>query len=171
MPLPTAPGVNVQVEIEEELYTFVPPLNGAGPTWCSGNTCIVRVGDELLASGVETVPGAKPLNNCLALLYRRSEDRWRLIYRHGGRTREPSPLACLPDGRVFLSLNPTLTRGDAHDGPSQPLVSQFRAGLDNPPAADLPWGDAQPGFTEHSYRSFAADGARGELVLVQNVEE
>ena len=59
----------VRVQLEEPVYDFTPPDNGAGPTWCRGNTCIVRVGDDLLASGTETIPGAKPLNNCLPVLF------------------------------------------------------------------------------------------------------
>ena len=29
--------------------------------------------------------------------------------------------------------------------------------------------DGSPAFTEHSYRSFAADGSAGELILLQNI--
>src|SRR5437867_22880 len=41
------------VEVEEDVYTFDPANNGAGPMWCAGSTCIVRAGDDVFASGLE----------------------------------------------------------------------------------------------------------------------
>ena len=52
------------VEVEEEVYTYRPANNGAGPLWCSGSTCLVRIGDAVFASGLETLADHKPLNNC-----------------------------------------------------------------------------------------------------------
>ena len=52
------------VEIEEDVYTFTNANNGAGPMWCHGSTCLVRSGEHLFASGIETVAEAKPINNC-----------------------------------------------------------------------------------------------------------
>src|SRR6266542_5733820 len=59
------------VEIEEDIYRYEPANNGAGPMWCSGSTCLVRVGDSLLASGIETLPDCPPLNNCRWTLWQR----------------------------------------------------------------------------------------------------
>jgi hypothetical protein len=59
------------VEVEEEVYRYEPADNGAGPLWCSGSTCLVRIGGEVFASGLETPPGVPPLNNCRWLLFRR----------------------------------------------------------------------------------------------------
>ena len=42
------------VEVEEGVYTYEPADNGAGPLWCYGATCLVRVGDEVFASGEAT---------------------------------------------------------------------------------------------------------------------
>ncbi len=39
------------VEAEEEVYRYEPADNGAGPLWCHGSTCLVRIGDHLFASG------------------------------------------------------------------------------------------------------------------------
>ena len=45
-----------------------------------------------------------------------------------GRTREPSPLAAFADGRLFLSVNPTLGKGpEPNGGPARPDVLQFNA--------------------------------------------
>lgn len=159
------------VEVEEDVYAFADAKNGAGPLWCFGSTCLVRAGDRLYATGLETIPGAKPLNNCRWLLYERRSNGWQVIHRDRGRTREPAPLAGFRDGRIFVSSNPTLNREDQEGGgPAAPAVLEFRPGeSDVAPATLRPAWQGSPPFTEHSYRSFAADAAAGELVLFQNV--
>jgi len=159
------------VEIEEDVYTYTNANNGAGPMWCGGSTCLVRSGDHVFASGLETDADAKPLNNCRWMLFHRGPNGWERAHMDDGRTREPSPLATFHDGRVFLSANPTLGSGpQPNGGPARPDVFQFSAR--NPRAAPLslpPEWQGEPKFTEHSYRSFAADGVAGELVLFQNI--
>gem|GEM_PF-241486 len=155
------------VEVEEGVYTYEAADNGAGPLWCYGATCLVRIGDDVFASGLETIKGRKPLNNCRWLLYKRTEHGWTLLQADPqGRTREPCPLVGFPDGRVFLSVNPTLTAPDTYSGPAQPQVLQFSAKAPMTPFGTMvpPW-DGKPDFTEHSYRSFAADGPNHELIL------
>lgn len=160
------------VEVAEDVYTYTNANNGAGPMWCSGSTCLVRAGDRLFASGLETVPDAPPLNNCRWMLFLRGTNGWsQVCVDTAGRTREPSPIAGFADGRVFLSVNPTLGHGpQPNGGPARPDVLQFSGG--DPAAPPVPlapvWQDA-PAFTEHSYRSLAADGPAGEMVLFQNV--
>ena len=61
--------------------------------------------------------GRRALNNCLPLLWERTEAGWKQVYRGTERTREPCPLAVGPDGRVVLSVNPTLTPPDTYGGP------------------------------------------------------
>ncbi|TFG86942.1 MAG: hypothetical protein E4H17_03760, partial [Gemmatimonadales bacterium] len=160
------------VEVEEEVYTYRPANNGAGPLWCSGSTCLVRIGDAVFASGLETLEDQKPLNNCRWLLFRRGREGWeRLRADDRGRTREPCPIATFQDGRLFLSANPTLGKvTERNSGPAQPVIFQFKASHANKPPKQLnpEWQDT-PKFTEHSYRSFAADGAARELILFQNI--
>jgi hypothetical protein len=160
------------VAAEEAVYTFQDPANGSGPMWCFGSTCLVRSGDALFAGGQELIAGAQPLNNVRCLLYQREAEGWVQRWADpAGRTREPSPLACFPDGRIFLSVNPTLTApGAAGGGPAQPQVLQFEAAAgDAGPQTLLPVWSGSPSFTEHSYRSFVADGPGRELLLLQNV--
>ncbi len=160
------------VEIEEDVYDYKPANNGAGPMWCHGSTCLVRVGDGLFASGLETIAAAKPLNNCRWMLFQRGPQGWRKVcFDASGRTREPSPLVGFPDGRLFLSANPTLNADpNAYAGPARPELLQFDIHDPSKPARTLlpVWSD-QPKFTEHSYRSFAADGPNRELILFQNI--
>ncbi|MBE3070724.1 MAG: hypothetical protein IMZ66_10865 [Planctomycetes bacterium] len=166
---PAAP--RAKVEVEEDVYRYEPADNGAGPLWCFGSTCLARVGDAVLATGLETIAGAPPLNNCRWTLWRREAAGWRLAQKDpSGRTREPCPVVAFPDGRVLVSVNPTLTEPDARAGPARPEILEFAAA--DPQAAPksiLPGWEGEPPFTEHSYRSFAADGPRGELILFQNI--
>ncbi|MFH1568864.1 MAG: hypothetical protein ABIL09_12775, partial [Gemmatimonadota bacterium] len=88
--------VRASVEVEDEIYTWQPADNGAGPLWCHGSTVVARAGDAVYAAGLETLPDQKPLNNCRWLLYRRAHAGWELVHRdESGRTREPSPVALL----------------------------------------------------------------------------
>ena len=165
------PPLRPRVEAEEEVYSYQPANNGAGPMWCGGSTCLVRVGDAVFASGLETLKGHKPLNNCRWLLFRRGADGWRQLRAdEQGRTREPSPLAAFHDGRLFLSANPTLAAPGAYGGPARPEILEFGAadGV-SPPKTLVPVWRGSPAFTEHSYRSFAADGPNRELILLQNI--
>ena len=159
------------VEAEESIYTYTNADNGAGPLWCHGSTCLVRIGNDLFASGLDTLPNIKPLNNCRWTLYQRGKSGWQLqAADESGRTREPSPMAGFPDGRLFLSANPTLMSEGIYAGPARPEILQFAArDVKAPFERLLPVWDGKPAFTEHSYRSFAADGPGRELILLQNI--
>ena len=160
------------VETEEIVYRFRPANNGAGPMWCYGSTCLVRVGEDVFVSGLETLKDAKPLNNCRWTFYKRGPGGWQLQQAdHAGRTREPCPLVALPGGKMLLSTNPTLVADqNAYSGPARPEILQVTAKDPKTPFETiLPVWDGQPKFTEHSYRSFAADGQTGSLILFQNV--
>jgi hypothetical protein len=160
------------VEAEEDVYTYEPANNGAGPLWCHGSTCLVRTGRELFASGLETLHDAKPLNNCRWRLFTRGANGWSLVpVGDNGRTREPSPLATFSDGRFFLSANPTLlTNRETYSGPARPELLQLKARWAlNFETLEPAW-EGTPHFTEHSYRSLAADGPAKELILFQNID-
>ncbi len=166
------PALQPVVEVEEEVFQYEPANNGAGPMWCHGSTCLVRIGDDVFASGIETLTDFVPLNNCRWMLFQRAMDGWQEVaVDPQGRTREPCPLAGFADGRLFLSANPTLvTDPKAYGGPARPEILEFAAA--EPKQAYktlLPSWDGTPEFTEHSYRSFAADGDARELILFQNI--
>lgn len=169
--LARAAGLAPVVEVEEDVYTYTNANNGAGPMWCSGSTSLLRVGRDVFAAGLETVPDANPLNNCCWVLFHRNSNGWERVRVDDGRTREPSPLAAFHDGSVFVSANPTLGSGpEPGGGPARPEVFQFDAReLHSPPRLLKPLWQGTPAFSEHSYRSFTADGAAGEFVLFQNI--
>jgi len=168
---PNYPLLAPVVEMEEDVYTYSNADNGAGPMWCSGSTCLVRSGEHIFASGLETVPDAKPLNNCRWVLFERKLQAWLRVRVGEGGTREPTPLAAFSDGRFFALVNPTLGKGpEPNGGPASPDVLEFKTGaLDSPPTSLQPVWQGAPPFTEHSYRSFAADGAANELIAFQNI--
>ncbi|NLH98562.1 MAG: hypothetical protein GX446_03615, partial [Chthonomonadales bacterium] len=160
-----------RVLAEETIYAYEPANNGAGPMWCYGSTCVARVGSDVFVSGLETIPGAKPLNNTRWVLHRRDRSGWQVIHKdQAGRTREPCPIAALRGGWILISTNPTLTPIDTYGGPARPEVVRFRASAPSlSPDVLLPVWQGQPPFTEHSYRGFCADGPAGSALLM-NIE-
>ncbi len=165
------PAFRVQVETEETVYKYESPGNGSGPMWCHGNTCIVRYGQTLVASGMETLSNEVPLNNTRWLLFERTSQGWDLLTKDEvDRTREPSPLGLLHHtGKIMLSVNPTLTGPGIRNGPAEPRILQFDANdLGTGYQTIMPCWNGQPDFTEHSYRTFVADGRADEFILFQN---
>lgn len=162
------PPLSPSAQIEEGIYTFEPSNNGSGPMWCSGSTCMARIGNDVFASGVETLKGVEPLNNCRWLLFKRGSQGWELQQAdEKDRTREPCPLAGFPDGRLFLSVNPNRAPAGQRNGPAEPQILEFSASDPRGPHKTiLPLWEGTPVFTEHSYRSFCADGPKGELLLL-----
>lgn len=164
----------VTVEAEEDVYPSPNADNGSGPMWCFGSTCMVRSGGDIYISDMIRLEDAKPLNNCRCRLLVRGEDGWSVRWSDESRTREPSPLAIAPfEKRLFFSANPTLVSDKtAYNGPSRPEILEFLltdSSQTGEPKTLLPQWDAEPPFSEHSYRSLSADGACGELVLLQNI--
>ncbi len=162
------PAVPV-VEAEENVYSYEDARNGAGPMWCSGSTCLVRAGTNVFVSGLETLRGVPPLNNCRWLLLGREAQGWRRLRAAPvGLTREPCPLAVFPPDRVFLSDDPTLAP-NRPAGPSRPGLLEFStANINAPRASSFPEWRGAPEFTEYTYRSLAADGEAKELILFAN---
>jgi len=118
----TRQPVRIDAEAEEIVYSGSYSNNGSSPMWCFNNTCVVRQGEDVYASGYERMPGAQPLNDCRWVLWQRTHDGWQRRQADArGRTREPSPLASLPGGRLLLSANPTLLPPSASGGgPARP---------------------------------------------------
>ncbi|MCX5658996.1 MAG: hypothetical protein NTW19_04650 [Planctomycetota bacterium] len=164
------------IEVEQDLYEYQPANNGAGPQWCFGSPTVVRIGDDVFASGLETIPDAKPLNNTRWTLHRvPREGRPQRVYSDEGRTREPSPIGTIPGGgkpggKIFVTANPTIAAIDAYSGPAVPTLFEFRADHPEKPVevTPVPWGEPVQ-FTEHSYRSFAVDAARGQAFYLNNI--
>lgn len=158
------------VEAEEIVYSYTPADNGAGPMWCYGSSCITRVGDRVFVCGLETIPEAKPLNNCRWVLYERGRGGWRVAQAdEAGRQREPCPIGTLA-GSIVISTNPSLEPLKEGGSPANPHVIRISSSRPHSRATPLqPVWTGAPAFTEHSYRGMGVDGASGELVLVGNL--
>jgi len=163
----------LSVLVEEDVYAVPEANNGAGATWCYGSTVIARIDSEVFLTELEVVPTAQPLNNCQWNLSVRRANGWQRLHAdRPNRTREPSPIAVFPDSReIFVSANPTLVADpEKYSGPARPQVVRFHDSNHTfEPTTLLPRWNGEPPFTEHSYRSFAADGFRRELILFQNI--
>lgn len=167
----TAAGPGPQVEIEEVVATCKPPNNGAGPLWCYGAPLIVRQGDLVYASVMETGEGVPLLSNTRWRLFRRDARGWTLVSEpEGFRHREPCPIVGLGDGRLAVSVNPSTEPPGTRYGRCDPhLLLLDTRKLDEAPVALRPPWPKGVHFTDHSYRGIAADAARGE-VLVLNID-
>jgi hypothetical protein len=156
------------VEAEEVVTKYTAANNGAGPLWCYGSTVIARRGNDVYLSIIETGKDVPLLCNTRWQLWHRFADGWKIAQSEKEyRQREPCPVAVFQKGGVFLSANPSVEAPGVKYGRCRPLVLEF-----NPNALagamkthEPIWADGAY-FTDHSYRGFAADGAKGELLLL-----
>ncbi|MBI4558527.1 MAG: hypothetical protein HY706_13170 [Candidatus Hydrogenedentes bacterium] len=159
---------NVSVVSEEDVYSFVNPNNGSGPLWSFGCTSIARLGERVFVSAMETGEGVPPLSNTRWRLLERHKDGWRMVSEAKEyRQREPCSLATVSDNRLFLYVNDSQMPPGTHYGRCEPHLLFFD--VSSPPFAWIklmPYWGSQPTFTDHSYRGFAADRNRGELLML-----
>lgn len=157
---------------EEVVYETRDWQNGSSPTWCFGNTCIVRRGDTVFAGG-NVCLDVPSLSRIQWTLWQRRDGAWTLLHHDKTcRTREPSPLVLMGD-KLRMSVNPTLvedTENADYELPARPDVLTFSAEKPSQPPTSLglTW-DGDPPFNEHSYRSFVCDPACDRFVLFNNV--
>jgi len=161
-------GVRFVVEAEEVVTRYTPADNGAGPLWCYGSTVIARKENNVYLSIIETGKDVPLLCNTRWQLWHRSANGWKIAQSEKEyRQREPCPIATFKEGAVFLSVNPSIEPPGVKYGRCRPLVLEFNPdALANAAKIHHPvWADGAY-FTDHSYRGFAADGANGELLLL-----
>lgn len=156
------------VEAEEVVTKYTPANNGAGPLWCYGSTVIARKGNDLYLSIIETGKDVPLLCNTRWQLWHRLAGGWKIAQSEKDyRQREPCPIAVCQKGTVFLSVNPSIEPPGVKYGRCRPLVLEFnpKASASAAKIHQPAWADGAY-FTDHSYRGFAADGAKGELLLL-----
>jgi len=161
-------SVRPVVELEEIVTRYTPANNGAGPLWCYGSTVIARQGSDVYLSIIETGKDVPPLCNTRWQLWHRSADTWTIAQTEKEyRQREPCPIALYQKGPVFLSVNPSTEPRGTEYGRCRPQVLEFdtKSIAGSFKVHSPEWADGTH-FTDHSYRGFAADGANGELLLL-----
>ena len=167
-----ADGLEVAVT-ESVVYTTPHANNGAGPLWDFNATNIARIDDTVWVSGLNTVAGLPPLNNTECNLWKKAADApWEKVLTLPGLTREPCPMGVLQGQRLLISTNATLNPpGKPGGGPARPGLWEAApaAGFDAPAITQPGWRPQAGPFSEHSYRSLAVDGPRGEVFVMQNV--
>lgn len=165
-----APSSLPATEVEEVVTTFEEPGNGAGPLWCYGAPLLVRQGDTLFASVMETGAGVPLLCNTRWRLFRRNADGWKDVQQAADfREREPCPLVAPTAEHLLLSVNPsTEPPGAKYERCDPHLLAVTISHPERAPEIVRPaWnGAARKKFTDHSYRGIAADAARGAVLLL-----
>lgn len=159
----------VTVEAEEVVYEFVNSNNGSGPMWSSGCTSIARVGEDVYVSEMDTSPRIPPLSNTRWRLLKRTPGGWAAVAAEedGYRQREPCSLATDGADHVYMYVNDALPSADGEMPLAVPHLLEFTFREGGPGIRKLmpSWREAAH-FTEHSYRGFAADPQRGELLML-----
>ena len=158
----------VTVLSEEDVYTFVSPDNGSGPLWSYGCTSIARLGDDVVVSQMETGEGVPLLCNTRWRLLRRTAGQWRLIDRaEAFRQREPCSLAITSATDLFLYANDSTQPPGTKYGPCKPHLLHFAFhGKECQRTPIFPAWEGTPHFTDHSYRGYASDPGRGQLLML-----
>lgn len=162
-PAARAAEFTVTVELEQEVYTYQWPGNGADAFWCSHSPTIVRHGDTVYASGIEVMPTLAPPDNLRWLLFKKSDGKLMRVA-DGGTTheREPCPLGIFKDGTLLLTSNPA----DKNPGTSTANIHSFIPGKPLAEHTTLApaWIDNfKP--NQHTYRSFSVDAANRTFML------
>lgn len=158
----------MRVVAEETIATCEPPNNGAGPLWCYGAPLIVRLGEDVYASVMETGAGVPPLCNTRPRLYRRRRaDGWQRAWTPDDfREREPCPLVTIRRDRLFLSVNTSVMPAGTAYGKCEPRLLEFSRNAPTAPVVHKPPYPQTGTFTDHSYRGLAADSQNGEILLL-----
>lgn len=168
----TPPSLVPRTVVEEDIYRLVSPNNGAGPMWSYGCTTIVRDGERLFASRMETSSDVPiPCNT-----------RWKLLERTGGKwqvfaeaeefkQREPCPLGIWSNGELLLSVNDALQAPGPTSLPCKPHLLRFdiKDSHAAPTELSATWNAPKINFTEHSYRGLAIDRT-GNRLLQMNID-
>lgn len=159
------------VEVEEVIAHCEPPDNGASPFWAYGSPMLVRVGDRVFASVMETGQDVPPLCNTRWRLFQRDEQGWKdVLHPDEFRQREPCPIVAIGTDQLLISVNDSKTPPGTKYGPCEPHLLSVK--VQNPSAEPIKIDPQWPeglSFTDHSYRAIAADGPAGE-VLPLNID-
>lgn len=160
-------GIQPSVEVEEVVCEYLSPNNGAGPLWCYGAPLLVRLGDEVFLSVMETGEDVPPLCNTRWQFWHRDEEGWKIVQQEESfREREPCPIVGF-DGKLFLSVDTSLTPPDTRYGACDPHLLEFSAETPQSPCISIRpnWAEGAT-FTDHSYRGVAIDRLSGEILLL-----
>lgn len=91
------------------LCDTIPFKNGAGPLWCSGNSTIIRVGENVFATNMRVFPErAKHSRNSLEVWAKRGSADWQMeFYDEGAYQREPCPIMYIGGSVIGVTVNAT----------------------------------------------------------------
>jgi hypothetical protein len=168
---PIAQSVEPVVLCDETVTEFTPPGNGAGSLWCYGAPLVVRIGDRVFISVMETGVNARLYSNSRWQLFERTTQGWsKVLEENKYQQREPCPIAALSDDQLILSSHPEIRRiSDAPDEKSSYceniLLSIPLNKIKSPPDVIHPPWPKDLKFFEHSYRCLSANKQTSEILL------
>jgi hypothetical protein len=168
----SAQAIAPRVTAEEDVYTLVSPNNGSGPFWSYGCTTILRLGDRVIVSEMETGKDVPLLANTRWRLFERTATGWQLLAEpEGYRQREPGVLATAWPNTVFLNVNDSVMPPGTMYGKCEPALLAYDLSKPAPlaPRKISPKWAGEPNFTDHSYRGYAAD-AGAHRILMLNID-
>ena len=157
-----------RVEVEETVAPYVTEGRELSH-WCLwgyGAPHLVRFGQEVFVSLIDTNSGLEPVANNRWLLWRRGADGWRIV-QQGEKYIEfqPCPLAVLAGGRLLLSVNPHERPGG--EGRCYPQLLQFSASaIADVPSVLRPSWPGSASFSVLTYRGLGVDAEAGEILLL-----
>jgi hypothetical protein len=127
---------------------------------------VIRRGDRVFVSAMETGAGISPLCNTRPRVFvRDASSAWRMIWTPPDfLEREPCPIVSVGDS-VFVSTNPLRKLNESRSGPSDPGIVCLPLFGAPAPQAEVPAFVPGASFTEHSYRAICADPYTGSVVL------
>lgn len=165
------------IEVEEVITSYTSPENGSNPLWNAGSPLLIRLKDKVFVSIPETGEGIPSMCNTRWQLWQRDDTGWSLQQSElEYREREPCPLAYRGEGRLVLSVNPsvdaTVSKTEFMGEPTptmqycSPHLLEFdEADPKHPPYAWMPRWDGPAQLKDHSYRGLAVDPEKGALLI------
>ncbi len=166
-----AQSVEPVVLCDEMVAQYLSPDNGAGPLWCYGAPLVVRTGEHIFISVMETGENIRPYCNTRWQLFERSDQGWaKVLVENKYQQREPCPIAAISKDQLIISSHPEIRRrSDRADEKASfcedILLSVQLNKIKSPPDAIRPPWPEDFEFTEHSYRGLAANKDTGEILL------
>jgi hypothetical protein len=160
-------GPTVRVVAEEEVYSFDPPDNGSGPMWNRGCTTILRLKDGVVVAQYDVDLNVPLLCRARWRLLKREPEGWKpLAEAEGFRQREPAVLGTTDGATWLLNVNDSVMPPGTQYGKCEPHLLKFSFEEPGSPTPIRPVWKGETNFTDHSYRGFATDAGRGEILML-----
>ena len=156
------------------LCDTVPFKNGADPLWCSGNSTIIRVGEDVFATNMRVFPErGRHSRTSLEVWAKRGSGSWQMeFFEEGVYQREPCPVMYIGGSVIGVTVNATNIVYPPEEENIGALCTPKIYLFDVTDHLTLTqvvtprFDDPDYELNDHSYRGHALDSANGDLFLV-----